>query len=388
MVRGLQWLLGDTAESSSAPPPIAPLAAEAAVHVRELSTFTVDSILLAATGGRVSRQTAMRVPAFTRAYKLFTHTISCFPLREYVAGKGVEPRSFFDSPSSQMGYPSLMARTIGDLICDDAAYWLVRSVAWDGYPNRVDWLPSSLVVTPYVDAAGFPVGSIWYQGDEYSLSDRSTPRARVGTVIRFDGDGTGGWLTTGVSAVNLAASLLATVVNTAAVPAPSVILKNSGADLTPAQVDALLEAWETARQERTTAYLNATIEAESLAGYSPNDLQLTESRNAAATDVARNSNLDPVWVGAGVPGSSLTYANRVDLRKDLVDLALSAPMGLVTSRLSAADVTPHGHAAGFDTDAFLRANTKDLADIVTTLGPDIVPVDEARALLDFGGNTP
>jgi len=52
------------------------------------------------------------------------------------------------------------------------------------------------------------------------------------------------------------------------------------------------------------------------------------------------------------------------------------------------DVTPNNHAAGFDTDAFLRANTKDLADIITTLGPDIVPVDEARGLLDFGGNTP
>jgi hypothetical protein len=376
MVRGLSWLLGEG--NVAVAPEIAPRASEATVHVRELSSFTVDSILLAAAGGRVSRSTAMRVPAFTRAYKLFTHTISCFPLREYVAGAGVTPRPFLANPSGQTTYPALMARTIGDLILNDVSYWRITSRAWDGFPASAEWLPVDELNIEDRGLTPFPNGGVSWRG-------QFIPRSQL---IRFDGDGTGGWLTTGVNAVNLAASLLATVVNTADVPAPSVILKNSGADLTPAQVDALLEAWEDARQNRTTAYLNATMTAESLSGYSPNDLQLVESRNAAATDLARNANLDPVWVGAGVPGSSLTYANRVDLRKDLVDLALGAPMSWVTSRLSAPDVTPRGHSVGFDTDAFLRANTKDLAEIVTTLGPDIVPVDEARALLDFGGNLP
>jgi hypothetical protein len=360
------------------------------IHVRELSQFTVDSALLALGGAKSKKEQALRVPAFSRAYRLFTHTISCFPLREYADGEGVVPRGFLENPSRRTTYPALMARTIGDLICHDRAYWLVTGVPdWDGYPVAAEWLPFEDVTVTQTSAGGFPSGAVWWNGTPYPISDPSTPRATPGSVIVFDGDGTGGWLTTGVTAIALAAALLSTVVNTAEVPSPAVILKNTGADLPAEQVDALLEAWETARAMRATAYLNSTIDASALSGYSPNDLQLVESRNAAATDIARNSNLDPIWVGAGVPGSSLTYGNRVDLRKDLVDLALFAPMSWVTSRLSAWDVTPRGHTVGFDTDAFLMANTKDLADIAATLVPiDVITPQEAATMLDFGGNRP
>jgi hypothetical protein len=367
----------------------APRAADAdTIHVRELSTFTVDSALLALTGGRASLATALRVPAFTRAFKLFTHTISCFPLREYDTAGATDPRPFLVNPSRRTTYPAHMARIVGDLLAYDRAFLLVTSVAWDGYPMTGEWLPYHEVTVPS-RTSGFPAGGIQWNGNTYPLSDPSGPGTTPGSVIVFDGDGMGGWLTTGVDAIALAASLLAAVVNTAEIPAPSVILKNTGADLTSDQVDALLTAWETARADRSTAYLNSTLAAESLAGYSPNDLQLVESRNAAATDIARNASLDPVWVGAGVPGSSLTYANRVDLRKDLVDLALAAPMSWITSRLSCADVTPRGHTVAFDTDVFLRANTGDLAEIITKLHPlEVVTTDEARTLLDFGGDTP
>jgi hypothetical protein len=368
----------DTGALSAATARVAESAPDDTVHVRELSQFTIDSELLTLFSGKAQKAAALRVPAFTRAYKLFTHTISCFPLREYVDGAGVTPRGFLSNPSQLTTYPALMARTIGDLICHDTAYWRVTSRAWDGYPATAEWMPYEDVRIDGGTMYGVPVGQLSYRSEPLRSSE----------VIRFDGDGTGGWLATGVSAVNLAASLLATVVNTAEVPAPSVILKNSGADLTPAQVDALLEAWETARTTRTTAYLNSSIDANAIGGYSPNDLQLVESRNAAATDLARNANLDPIWVGAGVPGSSVVYANRVDLRKDLLDLAFGAPMAWVAARLSQPDVTPRGHVVGFDTDAFLRANTSELADVITKLGPEIVTTDEARALLDFGGNTP
>jgi phage portal protein BeeE len=204
-------------------------------------------------------------------------------------------------------------------------------------------------------------------------------------VIRFDGDGTGGWLTTGVDAINTAAALEASVLRSAEMPSPAVILKNTGADLSSTQVDALLDAWETARSNRSTAYLNSALETESLTGWSPNELQLTEARNAAAAMVARVANLDPIWCGAGVPGSSLTYGNRVDLRKDLVDLALRPVMAMISERLTATDVTPRGHEVEFDTDVFLRANTTDLATVIAQMHPlGVISTDEARVLLDIG----
>jgi phage portal protein BeeE len=95
-------------------------------------------------------------------------------------------------------------------------------------------------------------------------------------------------------------------------PIPTVVLKNNGADLSADQVDALLEAWEDARAQRSTAYLNSTIDTQTM-GFSARDVQLVEGKMQSATAIARLANLDPVWVGAGVPGSSLTYSNRTDL---------------------------------------------------------------------------
>ncbi len=345
--------------------------------VRDASGLLL-SAMVTSYGTKVGKSTAMRVPAFTRAYKLYTHTIACFPLREYVAGQRTTPRSFLDNPSQITTRTSIMARTIGDLICHDTAYWRITSRSWDGFPQTAEWMPFDQVHTgpqnPDEAVSTLPLGTVFWNGVQ--IPDRD--------VIRFDGDGTGGWLTSGVDAITTAASLEAAVLRASEVPQPSIILKNTGADLPAAQVDALLDAWETARSNRTTAYLNSTLETESLTGWSPNDLQMTEARNAAAAMVARIANLDPIWCGAGVPGSSLVYQNRVDLRKDLVDLALRPVMSMVTDRLSANDITPRGHSVAFDTDVFLRANTTDLATVIGQLLPlDVMTTAEARDLLDL-----
>jgi HK97 family phage portal protein len=166
-------------------------------------------------------------------------------------------------------------------------------------------------------------------------------------------------------------------------PIPTVALKNSGPDLPAEQVDALLDAWEEARANRGTAYLNNTIDAQVM-GFSARDVQLVEAKNMAATAIARLANLDPVWVGAGIPGSSLTYANRVDLYRGLLDTALRPIMSLFEQRLSMPDVTPRGHTIKFDTTAFLRANPTELADLITKLVPlGVLTTDEAKMVLDL-----
>lgn len=363
----------DTAAVSDAVPRVAETAADAP-HVREAAKAMLTAITLS-YGSRVTRATALRVPAFARAYKIYSHTIACFPLREYAAGEQVVPRGFLANPSQLTTYTSLMARTVADLICNDVAYWRITARSWDGFPSAAEHMPVDQVTTaPVAPSEEFPAGTVFLNGRPVIARD----------VIRFDGDGTGGWLSTGVDAINTAAALEAAVLRSAEVPSPSVILKNTGADLPPDQVDALLDAWETARANRSTAYLNATIDTHSLSGWSPNDLQLVEARNACAVAIARLANLDPVWTGAGVPGASLTYVNRTDLYKQLVDLSLSPVMRFITDRLSANDVTPRGHHVEFDTDVFLRANTTDLAEVIAKMQPlGVITNEEARALLDL-----
>jgi phage portal protein BeeE len=202
-------------------------------------------------------------------------------------------------------------------------------------------------------------------------------------VIKYYGDGNGGWLSSGASSINTAAALEAAVLMYAESPIAQVVLKNNGADLPADQVDALLEAWEEARVNHVTAYLNSTIDAKAM-GINPSEMQLDDARNNAAIQIARIANLDPIWTGAGVPGSSLTYSNRIDLYRQLLDTALRPVMDLIAQRLTMPDVTPRGHVVTFDTSVFLRANPVDIAGLASSMIPlGVMSIDEARTLLDL-----
>jgi hypothetical protein len=162
------------------------------------------------------------------------------------------------------------------------------------------------------------------------------------------------------------------------------VLKNSGADLPGSVVDDLLDAWEVARTNRSTAYLNSTISTETVGGWSPNDLQLTSARDASALAISRAANLDAAWLNATQSGASLVYSNRTDLYRQLLDLSLTPVMSMIAQRLSMNDVTPRGHEVEFDTSIFLRGNPSDIAQLINTLQPlGVLTVDESRELLDL-----
>ena len=331
--------------------------------VRDIASDLLSAIQANASY-KVTYKTAAQVPAYIKALKTY-HTIAAFPLREYVNGVETVPRAFLNQPSRNTTYAAEMMRLISDLLNYDRAWWRVVERTWDGYPAAIVHMPSDQVTE--LD------GQVLWNGTAVPLRD----------VIRFDGDGLGGWLNVGASVINTAAALEAACLRYAEYPMPNLALKNSGADLPAAVVDDLLEAWESARSARSTAYLNSTIDIKEM-GWNAADLQLTEARQAAAAQVARMANLDPIWTGAGVPGSSLTYANRQDLYRQLLDLALTPVMDLIGQRLSLNDITPRGHTVRFDVTKFLRQNVTDLSTLIKDLGPlGYISVDEARALLDL-----
>ena len=349
-------------------------------HVREsgsdLLALMTNKLQYAST-----RLNAMQVPAFVKALKTYSHTISAFPLREYLYGTPIEPRNFLTCPCSVLPYAGVMDRLITDVLLFDRAYWLVTERTWDGYPSsvqvmRVEDVNDQTPGNSGVDVNAYaPSDPFYWRGSQVNTRD----------IIKFYGDGNGGWLRNGATAINTAASLEAATLMYSESPIPTVALKNNGADLPADQVDALLEAWEDARANRATAYLNSSIEAQTM-GFSARDVQLVEGKSAAALSIARLANLDPVWVGAGVPGSSLTYSNRVDLYRNLLDTALRPIMALIEQRLSMGDVTPRGHEIKFDTTSFLRGNPAELADLVTKLRPlEIITPEEARQILDLPG---
>jgi hypothetical protein len=261
----------------------------------------------------------------------------------------------------------------------DRAYWRVIDRDFAGYPVSVE-------VMRVEDTTDLPP---YYAGIEANQQPPADPfyylarQIPTRDVIKFYGSGEGGWLATGATAITTAAALEAATLMYSETPIPTVALKNSGPDLAPEKIDELLDAWEEARANRGTAYLNNTIDAQVM-GFSARDVQLVEAKNLSAVAVARFCNLDPIWVGAGVPGSSLTYSNRVDLYKNLVDTALRPVMNLVAQRLSMPDVTPTGYVIDFDTTAFLRDDVAALAEVITKLLPlEVITVEDAQNLLDL-----
>lgn len=366
-------MIRDTAQVTDA---VHDQVAEVAPQVRDLSASLL-ALIQRDAGYKVAKVTALQVPAFVKALKTYTHTISAFPLREYQGIDAVVPRAFLSKPTAQTTYAGAMTRLIGELLMYDRAYWKIERRAWDGFPDQVELMPNEqLTVLPDDDDFNYAFdgdGPLYWNG--VRVADRD--------VIRFDGDGLGGWLTTGAAAINTAAALEAAAHRYAEYPLPSIILKNSGADLPAPQVDTLLTAWETGRLNRSTAYLNSALEIQEL-GWNASDMQLVDSRNAAAIQIARIANLDPIWTGAGVPGSSLTYSNRTDLYRQLLDTALTPVMNMIAQRISANDVTPRGHTVTFDTSVFLKANVQDIAILITQLLPlGVITTDEARTLLDL-----
>lgn len=351
---------------------------DSSVHVREASA-SLTALLAARSISRVSMNTALQVPAFVRALKLYTNTIATFPLHEYVSGNQIIARNLLVQPDEAVTYFSVMARTVSDLVCYDAAYWHVTSRQWDGYPNTIEFMPFGQVAeVPNSPTAEFDdLGEIYWNGVAIPKRD----------VIKFNGDGTGGWLACGAAAITTAAALEAAAQSYASSPTPTITLKNTGADLPADQVDALLTAWETARAERSTAYLSSVLEMKE-SGFSAADIQLVEGRNASAAMIARMANLDASWLDAAASSGALVYSNRTDLYRQLIDLSLSPIMTAIAQRLTMMDVTPRGHVVKFDTTTFLRSNTQEVATLITQLQPlDVITRDEARALLDLPPET-
>lgn len=364
-------MIAEPFQSSTTDSPMVP-------HVRE-SGSDLLSLLNNKLQFTATRSSAMQVPAFVNALKTYSHTISAFPLREYLYGQPIAPRNFLTCPCSVLPYAAVIDRLIADLLLYDRAYWLVTERTWDGYPSSIQVMRVEDVLDQSPANSGIDSNSYAPSDQFYWLGNRINSR----DVIKFYGDGNGGWLRNGATAINTAASLEAATLMYSESPIPTVALKNSGADLPAEQVDLLLQAWEEARANRSTAYLNSSIEAQTM-GFSARDVQLVEGKSAAALSIARLANLDPIWVGAGVPGSSLTYSSRVDLYRQLLDTALRPVMALVEQRLSMGDVTPRGHEIKFDTTSFLRGNALELADLVTKLLPiGVITEDEARQILDL-----
>jgi HK97 family phage portal protein len=163
------------------------------------------------------------------------------------------------------------------------------------------------------------------------------------------------------------------------------VLKNSGADLPEAQISGLLASWKASRQSRSTAYLTSTLSVENL-GFSPKEMLYNDASQFLACQVARLMNVPAFMISAEMNnGSSMTYQNILDARKEFVAYSLQPYISAVENRLSMNDVTANGNLVKFAVDdTFLRGDAMDRLNVIEKmLNLGLIDINQAKEMEDL-----
>ena len=324
--------------------------------------------------GFMDRATALQVSTVSRCRNLICGVISYLPLELYKKSTGQELQSplWLEQPDIRQPRAVTLAYTVDSLIFYGVAYWRVTSLyADDGRPSGFEWVANTRV-TVTTDAMGYEVAY-------YAVDGKKVPMSGIGSLVTFQSL-LPGVLETGARTIQAALDVQKAAAVAAATPMPTGIIRNQGADLPEAQVQGLLAAFKSARQNRSTAYLTSTLDYQTV-GFSPKEMTYNESSQYLSTEISRLMNVPAFMVSADM-NNSMTYQNVLDSRKEYVAYTLQPFICAVEERLSMDDITAHGNVVKFAVDeTFLRADTMARLDAIEKmLALDLIDVQTAREM--------
>ena len=325
-------------------------------------------------GVAIDRSLALQVPSVSRCRNLIAGVISSIELGLYKksTGKKLESPVWLEQPDIRQPLSVTLAYTVDALLFYGVGYWRVTSLyADDGRPSGFEFIPNTRVTVTtnqYGDEVEF-----------YSVNGVRVPMGGIGSLVTFQSL-LPGVLQTGGRTIQAALDIQKAAAVAAATPMATTILNNTGADLPEAQIQGLLASWKAARQNRSTAYLTSTLEAQNI-GFSPKDMTYNESSQYLATEIARLMNVPAYYISADM-NNSMTYQNILDGRKEFVAYSLQPFISAIENRLSMDDITAHGNRVRFAVDeTFLRADTMarlDAIEKMLTLG--LIDVEQAQQM--------
>jgi HK97 family phage portal protein len=324
--------------------------------------------------GFMDRATALQVSTVSRCRNLICGVISYLPLELYKKSTGQELQSplWLEQPDIRQPRAVTLAYTVDSLIFYGVAYWRVTSLyADDGRPSGFEWVANTRV-TVTTDAMGYEVAY-------YAVDGKKVPMSGIGSLVTFQSL-LPGVLETGARTIQAALDVQKAAAVAAATPMPTGIIRNQGADLPEAQVQGLLAAFKSARQNRSTAYLTSTLDYQTV-GFSPKEMTYNESSQYLATEISRLMNV-PAFMTSSDMNNSMTYQNVLDSRKEYVAYSLQPYICAIEERLSMDDITAHGNVVKFAVDeTFLRADTMARLDAIEKmLALDLIDVQTAREM--------
>jgi hypothetical protein len=290
---------------------------------------------------KVDRATAMQVPAVKRARDLVCASSGGLRLRlKREADGAFGSWSLFDQPERNVPRSVTMTRLFEDLFFESVAWWDVTEFGFHTYPTYVQRLAPSRVV---VDG-----GRVYVDGKERRDAARS--------LIRFDSPNDA-LLVAGARAIRTCLLLDHAAANIAdGIPPTDYFTPGEGMDpaTTNDEIIEILNQWQAARRTRSTGYVPAVLEYHTGGGFSPEQLQMAETRQHAVLEIARVAGVDPEELG--VSTTSRTYSSDWSRRKSFLDFTLGAYLNAEQDRLVMPDVTPRGYVPEIDLDGFLRSD--------------------------------
>ena len=318
----------------------------------------VGGILFGTT--TASREQFMAIPSGARARGIICSTVGSLPLEQYnhFTNEHVRPNRVIMQPDPRVAGSAIYAWIAEDLLLYGVAYGMVmdayaatdasRIRAWTRIaPNRV-----------FASLNGNST-----EIEYYTVDGKRVPPFGLGSLIVFNGLDEG-ILNRAGRTIKAAAALEQAAEMYAREPMPQMVLKSNGTNLTPERITKLLESWRLSRSTRSTAFLNADVELQTL-GFDPKSLQMNEARQYLALEIARASGIPASFISAET--TSMTYTNTVAERKALIDFSLRPILTAIEQRLSAADFCPNGIETRFDIDDFLRGSALERAQVYEIL---------------------
>jgi len=322
-----------------------------------------------------SVEAALSIPTISRARDLIASMIGCLTFKQYSTqwnGEYMEriylpPDTWQNNPDPNVTRNFIMANTASDLMMFGRSFWIITERLGNGFPSAFTWIPAQNVYT--LDQTGpqwfGPSDDITFQGMPLATKD----------VVQFLSPN-GGLIYQGQTAITTALRLQRAAERFATNEIPSGYLKQTGGEaMTSQDLADMAAAFAAARQQSTVAALNEYVDYKETS-HKPDDLQLVQSREFMALEMARLANIPAYLCGVSVPG--YTYQNAEQAREDLYLFGAKPLIECIEQTLSMNSIIPRGRYVELDVRSYLAENNMGTTDSdAGTAGGDASNVAEA-----------
>ncbi len=325
-------------------------------------------------GVGIDRNFALQVSSVARCRNLVAGVISSIDLALYKKSTGEKLGSpvWLEQPDQRQPRSVTIAATVDSLMFYAVAYWRVTSLyADDGRPSGFEWVANNRVT--------YTTNQYGTEVKDYFVDGQLVPMSGIGSLVTFQSL-LPGVLQSASTTIKAAWDVQKAAAVSAATPMATTILKNNGADLPESQIQGILAGWNSARRNRSTAYLTSTLTAENI-GFSPKEMGYVDFSQYLATEISRAMNVPSYLISADM-NNSMTYQNILDGRKEFVAYSLQPYISAIEDRLSMNDITNSSNQVRFAVDdTFLRVDAKERLDIIEKmLNLDLIDVEQARSM--------